>query len=493
MFTASQDQRVSGPAGTASADEGVGEAAEAALAAAWATDACCRVAGWGGHTANSPCSQTLRISACADRRGRTRPTKGHRSRSSRCRPGRRMGHGHMLPRSVVEFTGPTAHVHSFPRPARERTGGHGLGRRRGGRSSRSRPGRRMGHGHMLLRSVVEFTGHAHSFPSQQPMLTAFQDQRVSGPAGTASADEGVGEAAEAAPAAAWATDTCCRGAWWGVHGADSSCSQTSQDQRVSGPARHGLGRRRGMGAAAADAAPAAAWATDTCCRGAWWSSRGRQLMFTASQDQRVSGSAGTASADEGVGEAAEAALAAAWATDACCRVAGWGGHTADSPCSQTLRISACADRRGRTRPTKGWEQAADAAPAAAWATDTCCRGAWWSSRGRQLMFTASQDQRVSGRGGRSSRSRPGRRDTASPTADEGVGEKQQKPPRPPHGPRTHAAEERGGEFTGPTAHAHRLPKTSACADRRGRTRTDEGVGEAADAAPAAAWATDTCC
>ena len=74
-------------------------------------------------------------------------------------------------------------------------------------------------------------------------------------------------------------------------------------------------------------------------------------MFTASQDQRVSGLAGTASADEGVGEAAEAALAAAWATDACCRVAGWGGHTADSPCSQTLRISACADRRGRTRLT----------------------------------------------------------------------------------------------------------------------------------------------
>ena len=241
MFTASQDQRVSKSAGTASADEGVGEAAEAALAAAWATDACCRVAGWGGHTADSPCSQTLRISACADRRGTdsdTWPTSsGVGERSSRCRPGRRMGHGHMLPRSVVEFTGPTAHAHSFPRPARVRTG------------------------------------------------------------------------------------------------------------------EDGLGRRRGIGAEAADAAPAAAWATDTCCRGAWWSSGGRQLMFTASQDQRVSGLAGTASADEGVGEAAEAALAAAWATDACCRVAGWGGHTADSPCSQTLRISACADRRGRTRLT----------------------------------------------------------------------------------------------------------------------------------------------
>ena len=257
------------------------------------------------------------------------------------------------------------------------------------------------------------------------MFTASQDQRVSGPAGTASADEGVGEAAEAALAAAWATDACCRVAGWGGHTADSPCSQTL---RISACAdRRGLTRPTKGWRAAADAAPAAAWATDTCCRGAWWSSRGRQLMFTASQDQRVSGPAGTASADEGVGEAAEAALAAAWATDACCRVAGWGGHTADSPCSQTLRISACADRRGRTRPTSRGigAAAADAAPAAAWATDTCCRGAWWSSRGRQLMFTASQDQRVSGLAG-----------TAS---------------------------------------------------------TDEGVGEAAEAAPAAAWATDTCC
>ena len=119
----------------------------------------------------------------------------------------------------------------------------------------------------------------------------------------------------------------------------------------------------------------------------------QQLMLTAFQDQRVSGLAGTASTDEGVGEAAEAALAAAWATDACCRVAGWGGHTADSPCSQTLRISACADRRGLTRPTKGWE-------------------------------------------------------------------KQQMPPRPPHGPRTHAAEERGGVH-GADSSCSQLPKTSA--------------------------------
>ena len=184
----------------------------------------------------------------------------------------------------MEFTGPTAHVHSFPRPARERTGGHGLGRRRGGRSSRSRPGRGMGHGRLLPSSGL---GRPHR---RQLMLTDSQDQRMSRSAGTASADEQVG-------------------------------------------------------AAAADAAPAAALATDTCCRGAWWSSRGRQLMFTASQDQRVSKSAGTASADEGVGEAAEAALAAAWATDACCRGAGWGDHTADTQlrCTEAGQIDALLD------------------------------------------------------------------------------------------------------------------------------------------------------